>query len=380
MSAHAKLRPSAANRWLICTKSAAAEAELPDKPSPYAEEGSRAHALAERLARAAVGLPAKTEDPEDPADVPAEMTEAAEEYAMYVKEAYLAAKDACPDTVIDTEIRLDLSDWIPEGFGTADCLIVADGTLHVIDFKYGKGVKVEAASNRQLMIYALGALDWASLIYDVETVRMAIVQPRAGGITEAEIPADGLVKWGEDYLRPIAEAAAAGEGVFYPTEDACRFCKAAGSCKARADYFLKLFDDNQDTGLMLPDEIGKLLSKAAGMRDWLNALEARVKDTLLDGGKVGGWKLVAGRSRRQYTDEAEIEKRLRAKKYKVSDIYEKKLLGITKMEKLLGKKKMEELIGDLIEKPEGAPTLAPASDSRPELHLQDEIVAAFDEE
>lgn len=373
---HALLSPSAAPRWMECTAAPGLEADLTEKPSPYAQEGTRAHALAEYEARLAVGLDT-AETPTEADD--AEMQDAAKFYAAYVKEAYLTAKENCADAMIEMETRLDLTNWIPEGFGTADCLIVADGTLHVIDFKYGKGVQVDAAGNKQMQIYALGALHWAGLLYDIDNVEMTIIQPRINANSAASLPADELLLWGAKELAPAAQKAFTGEGArFSPGEDTCRFCKAAGSCKARADYFVALFDENKDATLS-PAEAGDVLSRAASMKDWLQALEETVKDACLAGADIPGWKIVEGRTRRQYTDEAEIEKRLRAKKYKVSEIYEKKLLGITKMEKLIGKKQMEEIIGDLIEKPQGAPTLVPEDDKRPAWDPEAETLQAFDE-
>lgn len=375
---HAKLSPSAAARWMSCTAAPTLEAGIEEKPSEYAQEGSQAHQVAECKAREAVGLPLLMEM--NPIAHDAEMYDAAEFYANYVKETYLEAKEHCPDAIIETETRLDLTHWIPEGFGTADCLIVADDVLHVIDFKYGKGVRVDADQNAQMMIYALGALGWADLLYDIRRVETTIIQPRLSWTSTQVHDAQALREWGENVLAPIANAAFTGEGTeFKPAEDACRFCKAAGSCKARADYFVQLFDENQDETIT-EAEAGEILQKAAGMKDWLARLEETVKDACLAGRAVPGWKIVEGRTRRQYTDEAEIEKRLRAKKYKVSEIYEKKLLGISKMEKLIGKKKMAELIGDLIEKPQGSPTLVPESDSRPAWDPEADTLQAFDEE
>ena len=376
MSAHARLSPSAASRWMVCTMAPSMEEGIPDQSTSYTQEGTQAHELAEFCARTSVGL---TWSAAPPKAADQEMEDAAEDYAAYIKETYLRIKETCPDAFIDTEIRLDLTDWIPDSFGTADCLIVADDVLHVIDFKYGKGVKVEADGNVQMMIYALGALDWAAMLYEIKTVRMTIVQPRLGGISEAELPADHLLDWGENILQPIAAAADSGNGVFKPSEQTCRFCKASGSCSAQAEHYINLFEENPAEGVIDAEKAGELLQRASGMKDWLKAIEARVYEKLLDGGEVTGWKLVEGRSTRKYTDEAEIEKRLRAKKYKVGDIYEKKMIGITKMEKLLGKKKMQELIGDLIDKPRGSAQLAPADDKRPQFHPEDEIMEAFDD-
>ena len=376
MSTHAKLSPSAAFRWMSCTAAPGLEATMPDKTSEFAEEGSRAHTLAEVLARDACDLDFK---PPGMLIWDEEMEDAAKIYANYIKETYLSAKKTCTDAVIETEQRLDLTRWIPEGFGTADCLIVADGTLHVIDFKYGKGVPVYAEENKQMMIYALGALDWASLLYDIKEVRMTIIQPRIDNNSSWSLPADELEKWGTFELRPLAKIAFEGGGNFKPTEDNCRFCKAAGVCKARADYFVNLFEDNDDTDSLSTEDAACLLTRAAGMKAWLQALEETVKSACLKGEELPGWKIVEGRTKRRYTDEEEIAKRLKAKKYKVSDIYEKKLLGISKMEKLVGKKKLAEICGDLIEKPAGSPTLVPESDERPRWDPEEKTIAAFDE-
>lgn len=378
MSKHATLSPSAAFRWMSCTAAPQIEATMPDNTSAFAEEGTRAHALAEHYARTSTGLSWNALVPRPIASDP-EMDEAADQYATYVKETFLQAKKTCTDTLIETEQRLDLSRWIPEGFGTADCIIIADGTLHVIDFKYGKGVPVYAEENKQMMIYALGALDWASMLYDIEDVEMTIIQPRINNNSTWTLPAAELEKWGDETLAPIARIAYEGRGEYKPTEDNCRFCKAAGSCKARADYFIALFDENEETDKITPAEAGEILTKAAGMKAWLEAIEKTVKDACLAGEELPGWKLVEGRTKRRYTDEEEIGKRLRAKKYKVSEIYEKKLLGISKMEKLVGKKKLAEICGDLIEKPAGAPTLVPESDDRPRWDPEEKTLEAFDE-
>lgn len=376
MSGHAKVSPSGASRWMKCTMAPSLEAQFPDQTSSYAEEGTLAHELAEFHARTSTGMSYSKAPPKA---LDQDMEEAAELYAQFIKETYLKLKENCPDTYINTEILLDLSDWIPEGFGTADCLIIADGTLYVIDFKYGKGVKVEAENNKQMQIYALGALKWADMLYDIDTVRMVIIQPRLGGISEWELPATDLYAWGGAFLKPAAEAAYYGKGEFCPGEDTCRFCKAAGHCKAQSDYFLALFDENEDLEMITAEDAGRILQKADGMRSWLASIEAMVKNSLMEGEPVDGWKLVEGRSTRKYTDEAEIEKRLRAHKYKVSEIFEKKLLGISKMEKLLGKKKMGELIGDLIEKPRGSAVIAPASDKRPEYLPKERLLDEFDD-
>ena len=362
MSAHARLSPSAASRWMVCTMAPSMEENIPDQSTSYTKEGTQAHELAEFCARTSVGLSWGAALPEA-ADQ--EMEDAAEDYAAYIKETFLRIKETCPDAFIDTEIRLDLTDWIPDSFGTADCLIVADDVLHVIDFKYGKGVKVEAENNVQMMIYALGALDWAAMLYEIKTVKMTIVQPRLGGISEAEISADHLLDWGENILQPIAAAAASGNGVFKPSEQTCKFCKASGSCSAQAEHYVSLFEENPIEDVIDAQRAGELLRRASGMDDWLKAIKGKVFESLMDGSEVPGWKLVEGRSVRRYTDEVAVAKAVEEAGY---DPYEKKVLGITAMTHALGKKKFNELLGGLVMKPAGKPTLVPESDKRPAMN------------
>lgn len=389
MKGHAKLSPSAAHRWLTCTAAPTLEARYADETSVYALEGTDAHYLAELCTKYTLGLIEKSKYAallekfkKDSEFYDQEMQEAAEFYATYIKEKRAALKEFCPDTFVDLEIRLDLTDYIPEGFGTADCIIVAEPEMWVIDFKYGKGVKVEAEGNAQMEIYALGALARYGQLYDISRVNMAIVQPRLGGISEVGIDRDALSAWATIQIIPQAKAAYNGPGVFRPSEAACKFCKARSDCKARAEYFAGLFDDNDplpDT--LSPEEIGALLAKAAGMTDWLDALHARATSLLMSGTPVAGWKLVAGKSNRKYADEEAVARILKTKgRLKASDIYTKKLVGITAVEKLLGKKKTAELLGEMIVKPEGKPTLAPADDKRPEIFPADQVVNAFDEE
>lgn len=377
MSGHVKLRPSAAGRWMKCTMAPVMEANFPDQSSEYAAEGSEAHRFAERWAARAVGIPMGLVPQDFPPDQ--EMLDAVEFYANYIKELYREHRDRGEDPAVFLEQRVDLEHYIPGSWGTADCLIVAENTLHVIDFKYGKGVAVEAYNNPQMSLYALGALEWAELLYDISDIVMTIVQPRLGGLSSFAVTAGALKAWGEQTLKPIAQEAASGTGHFCPGEDTCKFCKASGSCKAQADYYVSLFEEGENEGLLTIEETADLLTRSAGMKTWLLSIEDAVFNALMDGERLEGWKLVEGRSTRKYTDEAEIAKRLRAKKYKAADLYEKKLIGISKMEKLVGKTKLAEICGDLIEKPEGKPTLAPASDKRPALNREEDIKEAFDD-
>lgn len=386
MNNHAKLSPSAAHRWLNCTASARLEAQYENTTSDYALEGTFAHSLAELETKYALKMITKAEYKDQLNKLKAdslyskEMQEYCEEYAAYVKEKYLYLKESCPDAFVELEVRLDLSDYIPEGFGTADCIIIAEPEMWVIDFKYGKGVKVEAEGNLQMEIYALGALAEYGMLYDIENIGMAIVQPRLGGISEFKMLRQTLKAWAVVKIIPSAKEAYEGPGKFLPSEEACRFCKAKADCKARADYFVRLFDSSPDPDLITAEEAGVLLEKAMGMSDWIKDIEAKVTANLMQGNPVPGWKLVAGKSNRKFADEEKVAQILKTKaRLKKSDIYTTKLNGITVIEKKLGKKKFSELLGELIIKPEGKPTLAQASDNRPEIFPADEIVKAFDE-
>lgn len=386
MKAHAKLSPSAAHRWLSCTASPTLEAEYEATTSEYAEEGTFAHSLAELCASYALGkiktrtYNARLNKMKRNDFFNQEMMDAAEEYAGYIKETYLSIRETCPDAVVELETKLDLTDYIPESFGTADCIIVGEPNMWVIDFKYGKGVKVEAEGNPQMEIYALGAISKYGALYDIRKVSMTIVQPRLGGISTYDMDAAALRAWASIHIVPLALEAYTGPGHFRPSEETCKFCRAKQDCKARADYYVGLFEDNPIHAVLNPEDAGKLLEKASGMSEWLEDLKAKVTGSLFSGIPVPGWKLVEGRSNRIFTDEDQVAWILKEETdLEPDEIYNIKLAGITQYEKLLGKKKVTELLGEFIIKPEGKPQLAPASDKRPEIFPADKIVDAFDE-
>jgi hypothetical protein len=386
MKAHARLSPSAAHRWLRCTASPTLEAQYEATTSEYAEEGTFAHSLAELYTSNALGLiskrsyTAKLNKMKKNDFFNQEMADAADEYAMYIKERLLKVQESCPDAFAELEVKLDLTDFIPEGFGTADCIIIAEPEMYVIDFKYGKGVKVEAEGNPQMEIYALGALAKYGALYDIQKINMTIIQPRLGGISEFRMDTGALRAWASIHIIPFAKEAYEGPGRFCPGEETCRFCRAKQDCKARADYYVSLFDDSPDADFLTPDEAGKILQEAAGMKEWLKDLEDKVTSCLFQGMPVAGWKLVAGRSNRTITDEDTVVRILKTEADLTEDqIWTKKLAGITQYEKLLGKKTFNELLGDYVVKPEGKPTLAPADDKRPEIFPAEQVVNAFDE-
>ena len=273
------------------------------------------------------------------------------------------AKATCRDPLVLVEERLDYSRacGVPDSFGTGDCVIVADGRLTIVDFKYGKGIPVDATHNTQLMCYALGALDAFDGIYTIDNVRLVIYQPRLENISTDEFPKAELIAWGRDVLAPRAKQAYAGEGEFQ-AGDHCRFCPAKADCRKRAEYNLELAKyDFAMPATLEDDEIAALLPRLDDFIAWANDIKAFALQKALDGTHFDGYKIVAGRSVRKYTDEAAVAKAVQAAGF---DPYERKLLGITAMGKLLGKKRMEDLLGGLMIKPPGKPTLVPDSDKR----------------
>jgi len=310
----------------------------------------------------------------------AEMQECADDYAKLIAHKYRTAKEACADSLIELEAEsLDFSAWAPEGFGTADCIIISDNYLEVIDFKYGKGNRVEALGNPQMKLYALGALTRYGALYDIAHIRMTIYQPRLPGVqSEDEIGVVELIEWAKTFVKSRAELAYAGEGDFAPSEDACKFCKAKEQCRARAEQLLGTFDENPDTSLLTPEEAGAILERAADIRAWLTDLENLVTKTLFAGEDVDGWKLVEGRSNRKYVDELQVAQAMTDAGYAETLLYERKLIPLTQMEKDFGKKVVASTLGDLVVKPAGKPTLAPSKDKRPAIQLDEQILAAFD--
>lgn len=383
MAGHAKLSPSSAARWLTCTASVALEKGIPEKKSEYAAEGTYAHALCEMEGLYATGrinkreLNRRKKQLFDEQYHSVEAEEAAADYATYIKET--AARCAEPP-VICFEQKLNLGEWVPGGFGFADCIILAGDTIHVIDFKYGKGVEVSADNNPQMMLYAAGAWSAFALLYDIETVKMTIIQPRINNISEAEMPVSDLVAWLEKTVKPKAKEALAGSGVFKPSGAACRFCKAKDVCAARAEKLVALFEDNREVGLLTPARIGEILGESKDMKTWLEDLKAKATSLLLTGEPVPGWKLVESKTNRQITDEEEAVKALVKAGLSDEQIYTKKMAGITTIEKLLGKKKAAEALDGLLVKPQGKPAIAPVTDKRPEIHPEETILNAFEEE
>ena len=294
-----------------------------------------------------------------------EMEECACSYAEYVLSLVEEAKKSCKDPVVLVEQKLDFSRFVKDGFGTGDCVIIADGTLYIVDYKHGKGVEVSAAENPQMMLYALGALELFDGIYDIDTVRMTIYQPRRENVSVCVMAKDDLLQWAYNDLMTKAKLAYDGEGEFNAGEH-CRFCKAKAVCRKRAEYNLELARyDFEMPATLEDDEIAAILIKADELAAWAADVKEFALQQALSGVKYDGFKIVEGRSNRKYTDENAVADTVKKAGY---DPYEPKLLGITAMEKMLGKKKFADILNGLVEKPQGKPALVQESDRRPPLN------------
>ena len=376
-SNHSLLGGSNAHRYLECPPSARLEEQFPNETSPYAEEGTRAHSLCELKLLKAIGRPSEM-FPEIDFEPDDEMEECSDAYVEFVMSQYEYDRETTKDTEIRAEQQVDFSDYVPEGFGTADCLIVSDTILRVIDFKYGKGVPVEAENNPQLRLYALGAIHEVGDLYSFDKVAMHIVQPRLQTISTEVLSVTELLKWGETYVKPRAELAFKGEGEFSVGEH-CRFCRAGAVCKARVKNAFEIVEHEPLEPQTIPDEaIPGILDKLDNAEKWIAAIRTYAQERAIrDGKKWEGYKLVEGRTQRKITDPTCALVRLESAGFDKDDVTTIKLKGLTDLEKTIGKKQFNELLGDLIEKPAGAPTLVKESDKRPEITL---IELAFKEE
>ncbi len=367
MASHALLSASSSHRWLNCPPSVKLCEQFPDETSTYALEGTEAHELCAYLVERALGK--NSDEFTDPRSkftyYSSEMESCANEYCTYVLEQYEKAKQYCKDPLIFIEQRLDFSKYVEQGFGTGDCVIIADKELHIIDYKHGLGVLVESKNNSQMMCYALGALEAFDDLYDIEQVEMTIFQPRKDNVSSFTMSKDDLLTWANEVLKPTAALAYVGEGEF-KAGDHCKFCKAKAVCRKRAEANLELAKYD----FAVPDtldnlEISVILSKIDELISWGNDVKDYALLKAQQGVHYDGYELVEGRSNRKYTDEIKVAEIV---KQAGLNPYEEKLLTITAMTSLLGKKKFNELLGDLIYKPPGKPALVPESDKRPELN------------
>jgi len=365
MTAHAILSASSSSRWLSCTPSARLEQEFKDQETTAAAEGTAAHALAEYKLRRY--LEQKAKKPRSEFDGP-EMEGYTDDYVSFVTETYEAVKQNCKGLLMLIEQHLDFSSYVPGGFGTGDCIIVADGKLHVIDFKYGQGLLVNSEHNTQMMLYALGALELFDSLYKIDTVAMTIFQPRRENVSTWEMSVDELHDWAEEVLKPKARLAFGGLGE-YKAGPWCQFCKAKIKCRARAEESLRSVKADFDLPPVLTDdELEEILPKLDGMAKWANELMSYAAMAAINTGKHWkGFKLVEGRSTRKFSDEKAVAEAAIEAGFK--KIYKKSLITLTEMEKLMTKEKFAEVIGPLVIKPQGKLTLVPIADKRQEVNV-----------
>lgn len=383
--AHAILSPSGASRWLTCTPSARFEQDFDDKGSVFAQEGTLAHSLGELIIRHAVGDISSIKFKAELKKIKANefynesMHGYCDDYAAFVLEKFYEAQKRTADAKIFIETRLDLTNYVPEGFGTADIIIVADHTMHTIDLKYGKGVPVSAVENKQQMLYALGALDLYDFLYGIDHVEMTIYQPRLDNFDSYELPVEDLRSWAENELKPKAQLAYDGKGEHVPGPH-CGFCKGKAVCKALADSMLELAKhDFADAKKLTDEEISNIMSKTKMFTSWLDAVNDYALDQAVNHGKQWpDYKLVEGRSNRKYIDETQVAEKLLQSGIKEESIYTKKILSITALESEIGKKEVGALLDGLIIKPQGKPTLAPSSDKRPAFNSNDAAIKDFE--
>ena len=361
MGKHALLSASSSHRWLNCPPSARLCENYEDKSSDFAAEGTDAHSLCEYKLRKALSMEA--EDPtENLTYYNGEMEECANGYAAFALKLVEQAKQNCPDPIVLIEQKLDYSKYVESGFGTGDCVIVADDTLHIVDYKHGRGVLVEAEGNPQMRLYALGALEIFDCLYDISTISMTIYQPRRANISTCTIPRQELLDWANQVLMPTAKLAFNGGGEFHCGEW-CQFCKAKADCRERAKANMALAQyEFRQPPLLTDEEVETILGQLDELISWASDIKEYALQAAISGKHWSGYKLVEGRANRRYTDENAVVNAVKAAGY---DPYEQKLLGVTAMTTLLGKKQFNDILGGLITKPQGKPTLVPENDKRP---------------
>lgn len=386
---HAILSASAAHRWLYCTPSARLEQEEGvNECSVYAEEGTAAHALAELKLSYTYGH-ISYYDYQKAYDE----FKTTSEYAKYYNPEFEEFVDSFVDYVcsqtdglknfhIYFELRVNFSNVVPQGFGTSDVVIVDEEQIHIIDLKFGKGVPVSAINNPQLRLYGMGALN---LFPNTKTIKMSINQPRLASCDSEVLTKKELLDWSFNFVKPRADEAIEGKGVFHASEDACRFCKLRGKCKVRADQQLavaqkefEIVEEKQFSVTALDEQqIANILEVAPLFIDWFKDVQSYALGQLMRGVKIPGFKLVEGRSNRVIIDENKVKETLISAGYREEELTKPaEILGLSKLETLVGKKKLQELCADYIVKPQGKLTLAPESDRRPEVSS---LVAAQNE-
>lgn len=394
---HAFLSASSSHRWLECTAAPLYEAAFPDKgTSVYAEEGTLAHAVCELYATKMFGSISGTSFDMAIADLKSnklfsqEMLRTAEFYADYLYGKYMAYKKA---PYVAQEVRVDFSEYVPDGFGTCDSVMIGGSTLRITDYKHGKGVKVESYNNSQMRLYALGALNKYAPIYgdSITEVVMAIVQPRiTEEVSEDIMSVADLRKWGEEYVKPRAHAAYTGEGSEFHSGEWCRFCAGKAQCKARALEYMaldaytsyvpegklstedrleieksKMLTGKSEVNTLTDDEVAAFIKRGEAIEAWVSDLKDYALKAILDGKSINGWKAVEGRSVRAFKDADAAMEALVGAGYEEALLYDRKAKSLSELEKMIGKKKFAEILGEQIVKPSGKPTLAIEGDRRP---------------
>lgn len=373
--AHALLSASGASRWLACTPSAKLEEEYGErKSSSFAEEGTLAHELAELYIRKDIlhsvdeaYFDCKLEEIMSNELFSEEMLDMVPIYTEYCEGQLIAAKTENIFAVMEIEQKLNLTEYVPDSFGTADCVIINDSVLEVIDLKYGKGVPVYAEWNKQLMLYGLGALRKYDTFYDIDTLKLTIVQPRINNISSFSISVEEINKWAEEELKPRAELAFRGEGELV-AGDHCKFCAVKNKCRKLYEQQLEIAKyEFKEPRLLTDEEIVDVLHRAPQLTEWANSILAYAQDKAITENKIWpGFKLVEGRSIRKWVDEDTATQAIFARCPELSEdqVLETKLKTLTSIEKLIGKKRFADVLNDVVIKPEGKPTLVPDSDKR----------------
>lgn len=378
---HALLSASGASRWLNCPPSAQLESKIPDSVSRYAKEGTLAHEFCDINVKEYFGYMNKASCTRNRNKFRKEnlylkeMEDYAKEYLDYIIE-----KIKSDDAYVLAETQVDFSDYVPEGFGTCDCIIIQEDTLTIVDYKYGQGIAVAAENNPQMKLYALGAVAMFSGIYDFNKVEMCIFQPRIGNIAESVETVKDIVKWGEDIVKPTARLAYEGKGTMN-AGDHCTFCKLRATCRCLNDYCMETvkedFEDvsgSLSTDMLEPSDIAMILERTKLIKNWLTDVEQyAINGILTNELEIPGYKVVAGRSIRKYADADRVADVLIENGYDETAIFERNLISLSKLEKLIGKNTFHQLLGDLVEKPKGKPTVVPESDKRPVYMADDDF-------
>ena len=355
--AHALLSASSAHRWLECPPSAVANEAYPNQDTVFTNEGTLAHEVAEFMARN--GYYSKKDAVEG---VTVEMVNCAKEYADYIEE-----QKKSNDAIVLLEQRVDFSPWVPDGFGTCDCIIIQNDTLSIIDYKFGQGVMVSATDNPQMKLYALGAMNDYGIALDVKKVELHIFQPRLNNISTDNLTVDELMEWAEKTVKPVAEKAVQGKGKYSPGEH-CRFCQHGGKCRALTKMCTEYLDTHGlrvALPVLAPHEVADVLRMEPMISLWLKKVKEQALSTLMDGGEIPGYKVVAGRGSRSWADDLEVAQALRASGYSDEEITKTTVLSVAAMEAAIGKKKVAEIVGGQILVNTGSPTIAPITDKRP---------------